>query len=85
MTKRVVIYTRTAVATGQNVKGRQAEQCRAYAAERGWDVTEVFTDDGVSGSSPNRPRLVLQQRLVISGPACVMRLAGAGLAVASPV
>ncbi len=29
--------------------------------------------------------LVLQQRLVISGPACVMRLAGAGLAVASPV
>ena len=29
--------------------------------------------------------LVLQQRLVISGPAGVMRLAGAGLAVASPV
>jgi len=29
--------------------------------------------------------LVLQQRLVISGPAGVMRFAGAGLAVPSPV
>jgi site-specific DNA recombinase len=64
MTKRAVIYTRTAVATGQNVNDRQAEQCRAYAAEHGWDVIEVFTDDGMSGSSPNRPRLDAVMHLI---------------------
>ena len=52
---RALIYTRTAVRTGRDAIGRQAEQCRAFAVSHGWAVTGVFTDDGASGTNMNRP------------------------------
>jgi site-specific DNA recombinase len=54
---RAVIYTRTAVGTGGDAIDRQAGQCRAFAAEHGWDVTGEFADDGVSGLKLSRPGL----------------------------
>ncbi len=33
----------------------QARRCRVFAKERGWDVVEVFKDEGVSGRSLDRP------------------------------
>jgi DNA invertase Pin-like site-specific DNA recombinase len=35
----------------------QVDVCRAAAASRGWTVTEVFTDHGVSGKKASRPGL----------------------------
>lgn len=52
---KAAIYMRTATRTGGNA--RQAEQCRALAAERGWDVTAIFADDGVSASAFSHPGL----------------------------
>jgi site-specific DNA recombinase len=53
---RVAIYTRTATRTSGNGQ-RQLEQCRAFAAARGWQAAEVFADDGASGSNMDRPGL----------------------------
>jgi len=53
--KRCVIYTRISVAQEASVSlERQEEAARQYAAARGWQVVEVFTDDGVSASH-NKP------------------------------
>jgi DNA invertase Pin-like site-specific DNA recombinase len=41
---RAVIYTRTAAARSGGAE-RQRKLCERFAAERGWDVTEVITDD----------------------------------------
>ena len=61
---RAVIYTRTAVQTGGDVIDRQAEQCRAFAARHGWDVTGEFTDNGVSGARLHRPGLDAAMELI---------------------
>ncbi|RZS80192.1 recombinase-like zinc beta ribbon protein [Motilibacter rhizosphaerae] len=43
---------------------RQEEDCRALAAERGWEVVEVYTDNDVSASSLSRkPRVRYEQML----------------------
>jgi site-specific DNA recombinase len=51
---RAIIYTRSRSGTGED---RQLEQCRALAAERGWEVTEVFTDENASAFTMNHPGL----------------------------
>jgi DNA invertase Pin-like site-specific DNA recombinase len=35
----------------------QLRELREYAARRGWDVTDEYTDHGVSGSRDSRPEL----------------------------
>ena len=61
---RVIIYTRTRSGTGD--ASRQLEQCRALAADRGWDVSEVFTDEDVSGCTLDRTGLVRAMQRVRS-------------------
>jgi site-specific DNA recombinase len=60
---RVIIYTRTRSGTGSDAS-RQLEQCRALATCRRWDVTEVFTDQDVSGRTLDRPGLTRAMQLV---------------------
>lgn len=52
---RVAIYARVST-RGQEVEN-QLMQLRAYAAARGWTVTEEFTDVGCSGAKDSRPAL----------------------------
>jgi len=54
-TRRCVIYVRISVSADESVSlDRQIEAGEQYAAARGWQVVEVFRDDGVSASK-NRP------------------------------
>src|SRR5271169_2257573 len=62
---RAIIYTRTRSVTGPDAS-RQPEQCRTLAADRGWDVSEVFTDEDVSWYTLDRPRLVRAMQRVRS-------------------
>ena len=51
MPHRAVIYARISVTKEESVSvDRQLEAARQYAASRGWEVVEVFTDDGVSAT-----------------------------------
>lgn len=51
----VAIYARISIASEESVSiERQVQAAQQYAAARGWDVAEVFTDEGVSASA-NRP------------------------------
>jgi DNA invertase Pin-like site-specific DNA recombinase len=50
---RTIIYTRSRSGTGADAS-RQLEHCRAHAASRGWDVSEVFTDQGSSAFTLDR-------------------------------
>ncbi len=53
------IYTR--VSSEEQVDGTsletQEERCLAYCVSKGWQVTEVYTDAGVSGAKASRPSL----------------------------
>jgi site-specific DNA recombinase len=53
---RAIIYTRIRSGNGPDAT-RQLEQRRAFAARRGWDVSEVFTDVDASASTLDRPGL----------------------------
>jgi DNA invertase Pin-like site-specific DNA recombinase len=35
----------------------QLDELRAYCVRRGWDITEEFLDEGISGSKESRPAL----------------------------
>jgi DNA invertase Pin-like site-specific DNA recombinase len=48
MTKRVAIYLR--VSTDQQTTENQRIELERVAQQRGWTVTEVYSDDGVSGA-----------------------------------
>ena len=52
---RVAIYARCSTAD-QSVD-LQLDELRTYAAHRGFDVVETYTDNGVSGSKTSRPAL----------------------------
>ena len=58
MTKQVAIYAR--VSTDEQAKGyslkTQVEACQTYAKERGYIVTETFSDD-YTGAVMDRPAL----------------------------
>lgn len=61
MSKRAVLYARTAVADGASRKLReQLDQCRDYALAKGWVVIAELREDerGVSGLALNPPQLV---------------------------
>ena len=53
---RVGIYARVSTLNGQDTE-MQLRELREYAARRRWDVTEEYTDHGVSGSRDSRPAL----------------------------
>jgi DNA invertase Pin-like site-specific DNA recombinase len=64
---KAVIYTRTGAGTGRNLLDRQLEQCRALAAEHGWDVVAAYSDQGSSAlSMDRRPGLQATMNLVRS-------------------
>jgi DNA invertase Pin-like site-specific DNA recombinase len=56
---KAAVYTR--VSTEEQVEGTslemQRDRCVAYCEARGWEVVEVYTDEGVSGSLASRPAL----------------------------
>jgi DNA invertase Pin-like site-specific DNA recombinase len=56
-TTRVAIYARVSTTGhGQDV-GLQVEELRQVASQRGWQVIHEFIDDGISGTSEERPGL----------------------------
>jgi len=52
---RVALYSR--VSTNEQNAAMQLEELRAYCQRRQWQITEEFTDSGVSGSKESRPAL----------------------------
>jgi site-specific DNA recombinase len=60
---RAIMYTRSRSGTGADAS-RQLEQCRAFAVSRGWDVSEVFTDEDASAYTLDRPGLTQAMHLV---------------------
>jgi DNA invertase Pin-like site-specific DNA recombinase len=59
MTKplRAALYARVSTSNkGQDV-GLQLDELRQVAAQRGWVISGVYSDDGISGSTDTRPEL----------------------------
>ena len=59
-TRKAVIYCR--VSTKNQIKegdglGSQETRCREYARHKGYEVAEVFRDEGVSGGLIDRPAM----------------------------
>ena len=54
--QRVALYARVSTASGQDVE-LQLEELRRLAQLRGWTVTAVHADEGVSGAASDRPGL----------------------------
>ena len=52
---RVVFYVR--VSTNEQTVAPQLDALEAYATARGFDVVDVYTDEGISGSKDRRPAL----------------------------
>lgn len=72
---RAAIYTRT----GREDSGdtnRQLQQCRALAAERGWEVNAAYADEDVSAWNMDRSGLTAAMDLV-RGHGCDILLADA--------
>jgi DNA invertase Pin-like site-specific DNA recombinase len=53
--KRAAIYVRVST-SGQSTQAQESE-LKAYAKQRGWTLTRVFADNGVSGAQNSRPAL----------------------------
>jgi len=55
--KRVVIYTRVSTDDEKQKTSpeNQAEACRNICRAKGWSVVEVIGDEGISGTTMNRP------------------------------
>ncbi len=62
MAKRVGIYARVSTRNGQTTENQLLE-LRAVAERNGWEVVEVFTDDGVSGGKGRDQRPGLDELL----------------------
>lgn len=72
MTKRAVLYCRVSRATDESVSvDRQERELRELAASEGWDVVQVFTDEGVSGRVA-RERADLALAMLADGRADVL-------------
>ena len=54
---RVALYARVSTSNGQQDPELQLSELREYAAHRGWEIAEIYTDNGVSGSKDSRPAL----------------------------
>src|SRR2546422_4815844 len=55
--QRIALYARVSTAAGHQDPEMQLRELREYAARRGWQVVEVYTDAGVSGARDSRPAL----------------------------
>jgi DNA invertase Pin-like site-specific DNA recombinase len=55
---RVALYARVSTLHNQDPE-MQLSELREYAARRGWEIVEEFTDQGVSGGKESRPALNL--------------------------
>lgn len=64
---RAIIYMRVATRTSPGVLDRQEAQCREFAASRGYQVTGVYADEGVSAFRPDRPGLDAAMNLARAG------------------
>ena len=53
---RVALYARVSTLNNQDPE-MQLSELRVYAGHRGWQVTEEYTDQGVSGCKESRPAL----------------------------
>jgi DNA invertase Pin-like site-specific DNA recombinase len=53
---RVALYARVCTLNNQDPE-MQLSELREYAAHRGWQIVEEFTDQGVSGCKESRPAL----------------------------
>jgi DNA invertase Pin-like site-specific DNA recombinase len=53
---KTALYARVSTLNGQDTE-MQLRELREYAARRGWQVTDEYTDHGVSGSRDSRPEL----------------------------
>jgi DNA invertase Pin-like site-specific DNA recombinase len=53
--KRAALYLR--VSTGEQNTGAQERALREYVQRRGWNLQQIYRDQGVSGASSNRPAL----------------------------
>ncbi len=62
MAKRVGIYARVSTRNGQTTEN-QLRELKAVSKRHGWNVVEVFTDDGVSGAKGRDPRPGLDELL----------------------
>lgn len=57
MNSRVALYARVSTSNGQQDPEMQLRELREHAERRGWQIAEVYTDAGVSGSKDSRPAL----------------------------
>jgi DNA invertase Pin-like site-specific DNA recombinase len=57
MTKRVALYARVSTSNGHQDPEMQLRELREFIERRGWQITEVYTDAGISGSKASRPAL----------------------------
>ena len=78
--KKAVIYCRNACAEQAQPSRKIVEQeveCRLYAEKNGYEVVQVFHDDGCSGMTINRPafRLMLVALLASAEPHAVIATA----------
>src|SRR5918993_2185318 len=67
---RVVLYTR--VSTDEQANSGysledQLDKLEAHAGQQGWEIVDRITDDGYSGTDPNRPGLLKVIRLAQEG------------------
>ncbi len=70
MAKRAAIYQR--VSTEEQAKegysiGNQEDVCRAYADERGYSVVDVYSDEGASRDTLDRPHFSRMLRDIRDG------------------
>jgi hypothetical protein len=74
---RVALYARVSTLNNQDPEMQLAE-LREYAGRRGWQITEEFIDQGVSGCKESRPGGCWQVCRCPSPSArsCCLRLAG---------
>jgi DNA invertase Pin-like site-specific DNA recombinase len=54
---RVALYARVSTSNGQQDPEMQLRELREYAERRGWQIADVYTDAGISGSKDSRPAL----------------------------
>src|SRR5271169_4332040 len=54
---RVGLYARVSTSNGQQDPELQLSELREYVERRGWEIAEIYTDNGVSGSKDSRPAL----------------------------
>jgi DNA invertase Pin-like site-specific DNA recombinase len=55
--KRVALYARVSSSNGQQDPEMQLRELKEFVERRGWQVSEVYTDVGVSGAKASRPAL----------------------------